>query len=142
MTAHPGWIGVDFDATLAHYTTWQGAAHCGAPVPTMVERVKRWLAAGYEVRIFTARIWPVLLATPSGDTDEFNSYLGNLPKVRVAEARLAVTALRAWCRQHIGVELPLTCVKDMEMIELWDDRAVQVVPNTGEPIGHSTRGLE
>lgn len=27
------------------------------------------------------------------------------------------------------------------MIELWDDRAVQVRANTGQPVGESTRGL-
>ncbi len=33
--------------------------------------------------------------------------------------------------KHIGKELEITNVKDFGMIELWDDRAVQVIPNTG-----------
>lgn len=41
----------------------------------------------------------------------------------------------------IGRELPVTATKDFAMIELWDDRAVQVRMNTGEVVGHSTRGL-
>lgn len=119
-----GWIGVDFDGTLAHYDGWQGATHCGAPVPAMVERVKHWLAEGREVRIFTARVW----ADPSS-------------QARTAEAHAAGVAIEAWCKQHIGRALSVTCQKDYGMIELWDDRAVQVRANTGEPVGQSTRGL-
>lgn len=40
--------------------------------------------------------------------------------------------IAAWCKQHLGEELPITCKKDFTMVELWDDRAVQVIPNTGE----------
>jgi hypothetical protein len=47
-----GWIGVDFDGTLARDDgyTWPPP-----PVPAMVERVKGWLAEGREVRLVTAR---------------------------------------------------------------------------------------
>jgi hypothetical protein len=31
-------------------------------------------------------------------------------------------------------DLEVTNAKDMDMIELWDDRAVQVIPNTGNPV--------
>lgn len=50
-------------------------------------------------------------------------------------------AIHSWCKQYIGQALAVTCVKDYRMFELWDDRAVQVEPNTGRPIGASTRGL-
>jgi len=50
-----GWIGVDFDCTLAEYHGWNGG-ELGPPIPAMVERVKAWLAEGREVRIFTARV--------------------------------------------------------------------------------------
>lgn len=105
-----GWIGVDLDGTLAHYDGWQGVAHIGAPIPAMVERVQRWLEEGREVRIFTARV---------SHPDQVNA---------------ATRAIRAWCSDHIGVVLPITNVKDYAMIELWDDRAVQVVTNTGEQV--------
>jgi len=118
-----GWIGVDLDGTLAHYDEWRGAQHVGDPVPAMVERVKRWMAEGYAVKIFTARV----------------SHDGS-PR-RLNEAIEARHAIELWCAQHIGQTLPVTCTKDYAMIELWDDRAVQVRPNTGEPIGESTRGL-
>jgi hypothetical protein len=118
-----GWIGVDLDGTLAHYDTWVGPEHIGAPVPAMVERVKRWLSEGRDVRIFTARV----------------SHDGT-PK-RQEEARKAYFAIATWCGEHLNAVIPITNVKDYAMIELWDDRAVQVRPNTGEPIGASTRGL-
>ena len=101
-----GWIGVDLDGTLAEYGGWQGADHIGKPIPKMVERVKAWLTKGVEVRIFTARV-----AVPAPGI------------VRVIED---------WCVEHIGVALAVTATKDYGMVELWDDRCVQVVPNTGE----------
>jgi hypothetical protein len=109
-----GWIAVDLDATLAHYDGWKGPDHIGAPIPAMVERVKRWRAEGIEVRIFTARIW--------GGGDQ-----RDVEQVRAAIER--------WCAEHIGEVLPVTNVKDWSMRELWDDRCVQVAPNTGEPVG-------
>ena len=39
-----------------------------------------------------------------------------------------------WCQAHLGRVLPVTCVKDFGMVELWDDRAVQVVPNDGRRV--------
>lgn len=114
-----GWIGVDLDGTLAHYEGWKGAAHVGKPVPAMVERVKRWLADGhYDVKVFTARV--------SGKGDE------------AVTSRIAI---ERWCEKHIGQKLEITCRKDYAMVELWDDRAVQVIPNTGEPVGQSPKGL-
>lgn len=140
-----GWIGVDFDGTLSEYNGWVSADHCGAPIAPMVERVKRWLAEGRQIRVFTARCWPFyrpvlpgeslmnLLAEGDFDHDEF---------IRAQQAAQAILAIRAWCKEHIGVELPVTCVKDYGMEELWDDRAVAVEPNTGVAISPSRRGLE
>lgn len=130
-----GWIGVDLDGTIAEYTGCQGAAHIGNPVPAMVERVKRWLAEGRTVKIFTARVsFPdIPLIGKSMDVVDAAG--------RKFEADMAREAIKLWCKEHIGVELEITNEKDYGMIELWDDRAVQVEPNTGRPIGHSTRGL-
>lgn len=104
-----GWIGVDLDGTLAHYGGWQGPLHIGQPIVPMVTRVKGWLAEGKEVRIFTARV----AEDPDGKWEK---------------------AIKEWCKLHIGQELPVTCCKDYGMIELWDDRCIQVIPNTGEPV--------
>lgn len=105
-----GWIGVDLDGTLAKYEGWNGGL-IGEPIPLMVDRVKAWLANGKEVRIFTARVGGLRL-----DTEQ-------------------IAAIEGWCRQHIGCTLPITATKDYGMIELWDDRCVQVIPNTGIPVG-------
>lgn len=100
-----GWIGVDLDGTLAHYGGWIGPDHIGEPIPDMVKRVTTWLAQGIEVRIFTAR----------------------------ASSPKQVPPIREWSLKHIGIVLPVTNVKDFGMLELWDDRCVRVVPNTGRP---------
>lgn len=118
-----GWIAVDLDGTLAEYHGWPADGSIGRPIPAMVERVKGWLAEGREVRIFTARIWP----------------LGVLGAVTAAHVtRLLQTsqlvAIERWCLVHLGRVLTVTCIKDPGMIELWDDRAVQVIPNTGQPV--------
>ena len=106
-----GWIGVDLDGTLAHYDKWVGPEHIGKPIAPMVELVKHWLATGKRVKIFTARV-----AEPE-------------------EARLALPAIEAWCEAHIGQVLEVTRSKDFQMVELYDDRCVQVEHNTGRIIG-------
>jgi hypothetical protein len=116
-----GWIGVDLDGTLAVYHTWQGPTEIGPPVDLMLARVKQWLAEGEDVRIFTARV----------------SHDGT--PARALQAQEARKAVGAWCKQWLGVVLPVTCVKDWSMVELYDDRAVQVEKNTGRLVGYSTR---
>jgi hypothetical protein len=103
-----GWIGVDLDGTLAHYDGWRGMDHIGAPVAAMLDRVKAWIDSGEDVRIFTARV----------HRDD-----GRAERV-----------IRDWCLLHVGVTLPITCVKDLHMVVLWDDRCIQVTPNTGIPV--------
>ncbi|HEV7803856.1 MAG TPA: hypothetical protein VGP15_22475 [Burkholderiales bacterium] len=100
------WIGVDLDGTLAHYDPTKGADHIGAPVPIMAARLNRWLSEGRQVRIFTARASVPELVKPVED----------------------------WCEHHFGVRLTVTNQKDFGMVELWDDRCVQVYPNTGQPV--------
>ena len=108
-----GWIGVDLDGTLAQYEGWRGELHIGAPVPKMVERVRKWFMDGVDVRIFTARVWD-----DHGQRD----------------IEPVTHAIQCWCLRHLGFSLPVTNVKDFHMVELWDDRAVQIKPNTGERV--------
>lgn len=112
-----GWIGVDLDGTLAHYAGWKDG-EVGEPIMPMLNRVKGWLAEGQEVRIFTARV---------------GTYAGMSPEVEgmIAKQR---EVIQDWTEKHIGARLPVTCTKDFAMIELWDDRCVQVGMNTGEPL--------
>lgn len=97
-----GHIAVDLDGTLAVYP-YSSGQRIGPPILPMLERVKAWLAQGIEVRIFTARAC--------------------VPE--------QIPLVQAWCREHLGQELEVTNQKDYQTIEIWDDRAVGVEPNTG-----------
>lgn len=105
-----GWIGVDLDGTLAEYHSKQGVAFVGKAIPAMVSRVRRWLADGETVKIMTARVCGAW-----GEHDRQEQ----------------VDLIQAWCEEYLGQRLDVTCAKDFEMIELWDDRAVTVEKNTG-----------
>lgn len=83
----------------------------------MVARVKKWLDEGKKVRIMTARVF----------SD------GSVTRDR--EVYLATKYIHGWCLEHLGLVLPVTCVKDFGMITLYDDRAVQVELNTGRIVG-------
>lgn len=108
------WIGVDLDGTLAEYHEW--SMRIGKPIPLMAERVKAWLAQGIEVRIVTARVGRPepgrVLDTPE----------------KIEEIRKTI---ENWCERHLGQRLKVTNEKDFGMLELWDDRAIQVESNTG-----------
>lgn len=102
------YILVDFDRTLATYTGWDTQEEqLGKPIPAMVERVQRWLHLGVDVRIFTAR------ASRTGNGAELDR-------------------IRGWCVEHIGKELPIQNWKCFKCVQIWDDLAVTVEPNTGE----------
>lgn len=105
------WIGVDLDCTLAFYDYWRGPSHIGPPVLRMLGRVRDWIRDGRVVRIVTARVHPQ-----------------NPGRVE------SLIAINAWCEKYVGRKLEVTWEKDFEMLELWDDRCVQVVPNTGERV--------
>jgi hypothetical protein len=100
-----GWIGVDFDGTLAKYGVGPGVD--GQAVPAMLARVRAWIEQGIEVRIVTAR----------------------------AEHPLGVKTVEDWLIDHNLPLLVVTNVKDFGMLQLWDDRAVAVEPNTGRVLG-------
>jgi hypothetical protein len=101
----PGWIGIDLDGTLAHDTGFHSEDQIGPPIPEMLQRVKNWINQGQRVKIFTAR--------------------ATIPQ--------HIPHIRDWLRENGLPDLEITNVKDFAMIELWDDRAVEVLPNTGRP---------
>jgi hypothetical protein len=111
-----GWIGVDLDGSLAMHEDAGGADEIGAPILPMLQRVKRWRMQGIEVRIVTARV-----ASINPD----RGYQRGL--------------IEAWCKKHLGEVIPVTAEKDFRMIQLWDDRAVQLIPNTGQMAVHAFR---
>jgi len=100
------WIGVDLDGTLARDLGSARYDQIGSPIEPMLVRVKRWIAEGRTVKIFTAR----------------------------ASSPRQVAAIKEWLVSWGLPELEVTNVKDLQMIELWDDRCVQVTTNLGEPV--------
>lgn len=99
-----GYIGVDLDGTLAQYDHWRGIAHIGEPVPEMVDKVKRGIAGGKNFRIFTAR----------------------------AHDKEAIPYIKEWLLKNGLPDFEVTNEKNYDMYEFWDDRAKQVIPNTGK----------
>ena len=108
---HDKWIGVDLDGTLAvsFHDHQKVVARIGKPIAPMVERIKQWLRRGIDVRIVTAR---VCSRYPDRETER--------------------AEIKTWLKEHVGRPLIITAEKDYAMIELWDDRAVRVVTDTGE----------
>lgn len=102
-----GWIGVDFDKTLATHQT--GSGKIGEPIPEMVSKVKRWIREGKEVRIFTAR---GTVGSPFDRNEE-------------------LMKLYEWIEDHLDEPIEITDRKDPEMIRLYDDRVVKIEANEG-----------
>ena len=104
---------VDLDGTLAHYGSWKGSDHIGDPIPAMLARVRNWLKAGDEVKIFTAR----------------------------ASVPDQIPPIKTWLRKHqifkvidgMNTDEVIDVVnwKDFSTTEIYDDRAVTVELNTG-----------
>ena len=102
-TTKERFIGVDFDCTLATYTKWTGPEDMGEPIKPMVDRVKTWVKEGKDVRIFSAR------------------------------GKDSYPAMRRWMTKHLGVVLPITNIKEPAMYAFYDDKAIAMERNTGEP---------
>jgi hypothetical protein len=111
---HKRCIAVDFDSTLAHYETFVSPDNVGAPIPEMVRKVKQAMAEGATVVIFTARVNP-------GEGNAKDS----------SDATIAYLAIAEWSKKVFGKVLPITHEKSRHFTEIWDDRAKQVIPNTG-----------
>lgn len=116
-----GWIGVDLDGTLAKVVDGMRATDIGEPIAPMVALVKRLIADGEEVRIFTARV--------DGGTEAHLAGYNNGHEY--ADVDSIREAIADWCERHIGHRLPVTNVKTCAMKALFDDRAFQVIKNLG-----------
>lgn len=137
-----GWFGVDLDGTIAEWDgVWRGPEYIGAPIARTVRRVKHWLRQGKDVRIFTARVH----VPPAPDTDAPSAKWDEYCQCR-DEANRCRQVISVFCTENLGVALPITCEKDYHMVLLLDDRAQQVVPNTGallqEELRRAVAGLK
>jgi hypothetical protein len=130
-----GWIGVDLDGTLFTYDTWVGWNVFGKLIIPMAERIKVWTAAGVQVRIVTARVGlPIGILADGGTVFDWRSnHVCSVTGQKYSDSKMAQAI-----QDQLGANgLPRLFVqshKDSKMIELWDDRAVQVVANTGRTL--------
>lgn len=111
LRSDSAWIGVDLDGTLAQYTHGSAVNEIGEPIEPMMTRVREWISEGKTVKIFTARA-----AIPQ-----------------------QVAVVKAWLVQNGLPRLEVTNAKDFGMIELWDDRCIQVNANTGMPVAEKPK---
>ena len=122
-----GWYGFDLDGTLAVYDKWKGIDHIGEPVKPMVDLIKKMHDEGKVVKILTARIAPHKLE--DGTVGE--SYI-TVPDGEGGVTRTyAHQFINDWCHFNLGFIPEIVYQKDHLMLELYDDRVKQVVPNEG-----------
>jgi hypothetical protein len=103
MSTPEAWVGCDLDGCLAEYDGYSGPEHIGVVIPLMRERVLGWIAEGKTVKIFTAR----------------------------ASIEGQVKLVQDWLEENGFPRLEVTNVKDMGMVELYDDRCTRIIMNTG-----------
>lgn len=140
-----GWYGFDLDGTLAVYDKWEGIDHIGEPVKPMVDLIRKMHAEGKVVKILTARVAPMHNENtdPSLGLDGPKDVYDGEQSISTFERRedgtpvcavkrkYASDFIREWCEKHLGFIPEITHEKDHLMLELYDDRVKQVVPNSG-----------
>jgi hypothetical protein len=126
-TPSPDWYGVDLDGVLVEWDP-RYLPGLGPPIPLGLALVRQLLAEGKAVRIFTARV------QPSPEEPAWWAEAGRLG-FRSVDAWVAWQEDRIthFCLDHFGVALPITAAKDWKMVTCYDDRCVQMIPNTGLP---------
>ena len=135
-----GWYGFDLDGTLARYDGWKGIDHIGDPVGPMVDLIRKMHDEGKVVKILTARVAPrsnveirpnpyptdqAVYEAVGRDNEERYSDIYRAPKWTAREF------VSDWCLRNLGFLPEITHEKDHLMLELYDDRVKQVVPNEG-----------
>lgn len=100
----------DIDGTLFKHPRGNDFS-IGEPIPKMIEFLRQQLAAGWKVKIFTAR-WAN-------------------PDTREEQEKLIRDALREHVSEQAS-QLEITNAKDLYTRAIYDDRAIQVIMDTGE----------
>ena len=106
-------VACDLDGTLAIYKGERDHMFIGEPIKCMVDAIKVIRECNGEVWIFTAR-----LSDPQTHD-------------------VAKKVIEDWLKKHDIQVDGITCVKQKFFSEFWDDRAIQVIKNTGEFIMYS-----
>lgn len=138
-----GWVGVDLDGTMFTYDKWVGWNVFGEPIRPMIERIKAWGRAGVESRIVTARV-STPIAFASGGVPLYSDHRTSRCRVtgESFSDAMMVVAIQDHCFKHMSIMPRVQCFKDVNMIELWDDRAIQVIANTGRTLAEEYEAKE
>lgn len=129
-----GWYGFDLDGTLAKYDGWRGIDHIGEPVKPMVELIRRMHDEGKVVKIMTARVAPKEKPETKPSPYRTGNWCIQEPGVQTWALKDEWTPLefiQEWCYRVLGFIPEIVYQKDHLMLELYDDRVKQVVPNEG-----------
>lgn len=133
-----GWYGFDLDGTLAVYDGWKGIDHIGDPVVPMVQLARRMHEAGYRIKVVTARVSPRPLPETRPNPYIKNHWCVQDPDVQTWALESdwgAREFVQEWCYRNLGFVPGVTHEKDYAMLQLFDDRCVQVEANTGRVLG-------
>lgn len=92
------------------------------------------MATGEEVRIVTARVGLPIVGREG--TLMISSALKSKCRVtgELFSDQMMINAVHDHLQKHSLPRLQVQCYKNVDMLELWDDRAVQLVPNTGRTL--------
>lgn len=101
-------VACDLDGTLAIYKGERDHMFIGEPIKCMVDAIKVIRECNGEVWIFTAR-----LSDPQTHD-------------------VAKKVIEDWLKKHDIQVDGITCVKQKFFSEIWDDRAIQIITNTGK----------
>lgn len=93
----------DLDGTMAHYSFWGSLDQIGPPIKPIIDKIKELRAKGERCVIFTAR-------------------------AQIPESK---PFIEKWCLEHVGEILPIQNTKTLDIVQIFDDRAVSVEHNTG-----------
>lgn len=104
------WVGFDYDGTLFTHTTEDNPV-VGEPIKPMIERLKTLLNQGIRCKILTARVSSI----------EKN--------VQFQERVIRKSLVKEVGEKAANIEV--TAEKDYLMMEFYDDRARQVIKDTG-----------
>jgi len=112
MSSGKAWWGFDVDKTIAIDEGNTRGGVIGAPIKSLIRRIKYYLRTGRKVSIVSARVHP-------SEPDMLDQY------------RTIYQFLVGVLGKELADKIDIRSDKDRHMIALYDDRAEQVIPNKG-----------
>lgn len=95
---------VDLDGTLAYFERWNNIGDIGEPINEIKEKILKWINEGITIKIFTARAYKKELIKP----------------------------IRKWLLLNgLPPTLEITNIKGVDCDLIFDDKAREVIYNTG-----------